>query len=33
LYTIDRNALGVSVASSGNVFWGDATGVHRHIPH
>ena len=33
LYTIDRNALGVSVASSGNVFWGDATGVDRHIPH
>lgn len=33
LYAIDRNALGVSVASSGNVFWGDASGVHRHIPH
>jgi len=33
LYTIGRNALGVSVASSGNVFWGDAAGVHRHIPH
>lgn len=33
LYVIDRGALGVSVASSGNVFWGDATGVHRHIPH
>jgi hypothetical protein len=33
LYTIDRNALGVSIASSGNVFWGDATGIHRHIPH
>ncbi len=33
LYVIDRNALGVSVALSGNVFWGDATGVHRHIPH
>jgi hypothetical protein len=33
LYAIDRNALGVSLASSGNVFWGDASGVHRHIPH
>jgi hypothetical protein len=33
LYDIDRDALGVSVASSGNLFWGDATGVHRHIPH
>jgi hypothetical protein len=33
LYTIDRNALGVAIGSSGNVFWGDATGVHRHIPH
>jgi hypothetical protein len=33
LYTIDRNALGVSVAPSGSVFWGDGSGVHRHIPH
>jgi hypothetical protein len=33
LYAIDGNAIGVSIASSGNVFWGDATGVHRHIPH
>jgi hypothetical protein len=32
-YAISGDALGVSVASSGNVFWGDATGVHRHIPH
>lgn len=33
LYVIDRDAVGVSVTSSGNVFWGDAAGVHRHIPH
>jgi hypothetical protein len=33
VYTIDGDALGVSIATSGNVFWGDATGVHRHIPH
>jgi len=33
VYAIDGDALGVSVAASGNVFWGDATGVHRHIPH
>jgi hypothetical protein len=33
LYVIDGGALGVSIASSGNVFWGDTTGVHRHIPH
>lgn len=32
-YAISGDALGVSVASSGNVFWADATGVHRHIPH
>jgi hypothetical protein len=32
LYTIGANALGVSVAESGNVFWGDAAGIHRHIP-
>jgi hypothetical protein len=33
VYAIDADALGVSVASTGNVFWGDATGVHRHVPH
>ena len=33
LYTIAGDALGVSVAGSGNVFWGDEAGVHRHIPH
>ena len=33
LYAIAADAIGVSVASSGNVFWGDAAGVHRHIPH
>jgi hypothetical protein len=32
LYTIGANALGVAVAGSGNVFWGDAAGIHRHIP-
>jgi hypothetical protein len=32
LYTIGANALGVAVASSGNLFWGDAAGIHRHIP-
>jgi hypothetical protein len=26
---ISADALGVTVTSSGNVFWGDATGVHR----
>ena len=33
LYTIDRDAIGVAIAASGNVFWGDSSGVHRHIPH
>jgi hypothetical protein len=33
MYKIGGNAFGVSVTSSGSVFWGDATGVHRHIPH
>jgi hypothetical protein len=33
MYNIDSNALGVSVAASGTVFWGDSTGVHRYIPH
>ena len=33
LYVIDGDAIGVSVTSSGNAFWGDAGGVHRHIPH
>jgi hypothetical protein len=33
LYTIAGDALGVSAAGSGNVFWGDDAGVHRHIPH
>ena len=32
LYTIGDNALGVAVAASGNLFWGDAAGIHRHIP-
>jgi hypothetical protein len=32
LYTIGANALGVAVAESGNVFWGDAAGIHYHIP-
>ena len=32
LYAIGGNAIGVSIASSGNLFWGDDTGVHRHIP-
>jgi hypothetical protein len=32
LYTIGANALGVAVAESGNVFWGDSAGIHRHIP-
>ena len=33
LYAIAVDAINVSVATSGNVFWGDASGVHRHIPH
>jgi hypothetical protein len=33
LYAIAGDAIGVAVAPSGYVFWGDATGVHRHIPH
>jgi hypothetical protein len=33
LYAIGADAIGVSMAASGNVFWGDAAGVHRHIPH
>lgn len=28
---IGADALGVTVTSSGNVFWGDATGVHRQV--
>lgn len=28
---IGRDAIGVTVTSSGNVFWGDANGVHRQI--
>ena len=28
---IGADALGVSVTSSGNVFWGDAAGVHRQV--
>jgi trypsin-like peptidase len=28
---ISANALGVTVTSSGNVFWGDANGVHRRV--
>lgn len=28
---IGSDALGVTVTSSGNVFWGDATGVHRQV--
>jgi hypothetical protein len=33
LYDIGADAIGVSVAESGNVFWGDDAGIHRHIPH
>jgi hypothetical protein len=33
MYDIDANAVGVSVAESGAVFWGDAAGVHRYMPH
>jgi hypothetical protein len=33
MYDIDADALGISVAESGAVFWGDAAGVHRYIPH
>jgi hypothetical protein len=33
LYAIGGDAIGVSVTSSGNVFWGDSAGVHRHFPH
>lgn len=33
IYAIDGDAFGVSVANSGHVFWGDATGLHRHIQH
>jgi len=29
LMQIDADALGVTVTSSGNVFWGDAAGLHR----
>jgi hypothetical protein len=28
---IGANALGVTVTSSGNVFWGDAAGIHRQL--
>lgn len=28
---IGADALGVTMTSSGNVFWGDATGVHRQL--
>jgi hypothetical protein len=31
-YDIDGDALGVSIASSGDVFWGDDSGVHRYTP-
>ena len=33
LYTIGSNALGVAIAPSGNVFWGDSGGIHQHVPH
>jgi hypothetical protein len=33
MYDIDGDALGVSLAESGTLFWGDATGVHRYTPH
>jgi hypothetical protein len=33
VYNIGSGALGAAVAQSGNAFWGDADGVHRHIPH
>ena len=32
LYTIGANALGVAIAKLGERFWGDAAGIHRHIP-
>jgi len=31
-YDIDGDALGVSIATSGDVFWGDDSGVHRYTP-
>ncbi len=33
MYDIGDDALGASVAPSGNIFWGDGTGVHRYTPH
>jgi hypothetical protein len=32
-YAIAGDAIGVAIAPSGQVFWGDDAGVHRHIPH
>jgi hypothetical protein len=32
-YDIASDALGVSVATSDNLFWGDSAGIHRHVPH
>jgi hypothetical protein len=33
MYDIDKDAFGVSINDAGIVFWGDAGGVHRHLPH
>jgi hypothetical protein len=33
MYDIGGDAFGVSIASSGDVFWGDDSGVHRYTPH
>jgi hypothetical protein len=33
VYDIDKDALGVSINDAGIVVWGDAAGVHRHLPH
>jgi hypothetical protein len=33
MYDIGKDALGVSINDAGIVFWGDAAGVHRHLPH
>jgi hypothetical protein len=33
MYDIDPDARDVSINDAGIVFWGDAAGVHRHLPH
>ena len=32
LTNIGADALGVAITDAGNLFWGDAAGVHRHVP-